>query len=237
MVSPSTEDAPASLREPVVRLEALTRDFDGRRVVGPLDLTVSVGERVALCGPNGSGKSTVLRCIAGSVIPTSGRALVRGHTAGTLAARALVGVSLSQERSFDLRLTGHANLVLFAQLRGFSARAAARVAVAELEEELELGEIAAQWVAKCSTGMTQQLSFARALLGEPPLLLLDEPTRSLDDEARERSLARARAPSGGGRADRHAQAGGRRRLRKAHRPCPLTCPGRRSCACSYGATS
>jgi ABC-type multidrug transport system ATPase subunit len=195
VVSPSTGDAPAGLRDPVVRLEALTRDFDGRRVVGPLDLTVSVGERVALRGPNGSGKSTVLRCIAGSVIPTSGRALVRGHTAGTLAARALVGVSLSQERSFDLRLTGHANLVLFAQLRGFSARAAGRV-VAELEEELELGEIAAQWVAKCSTGMTQQLSFARALLGEPPLLLLDEPTRSLDDEARERLwLALGRRPA------------------------------------------
>lgn len=80
------------------------------------------------------------------------------------------------------------NLILFARLRAMHARAAEQ-AVARLEEELELKEIAAKPVASCSTGMTQQLSFARSLLGAPKLLLLDEPTRSLDDRARTRFWA------------------------------------------------
>jgi ABC-type multidrug transport system ATPase subunit len=143
---------------------------------------------MAIVGPNGSGKSTILRCLAGTLVPTAGTVEIDGHRAGTRAARALVGVSLSQERSFELRLTGHVNLLLFGRLRGLGRRAA-RASVRRLEDELELGEVAAKRVANCSTGMTQQLAFARALLGDPRLLLLDEPTRSLDDDARERLWA------------------------------------------------
>jgi ABC-2 type transport system ATP-binding protein len=183
--------APRVLSERTLRISSLRRDFDGRTVLDKFDLDLARGERVALLGPNGSGKSTVLRCVAGTVTPTEGRIDVLGHRAGTLRARQLVGVSLAQERSFDLRLTGRANLLLFARLRGSSVRSAAR-SVDALEDELELAEITRQWVAKCSTGMTQQLAFARALLGDPPLVLLDEPTRSLDDDARGRLWAAIR---------------------------------------------
>ncbi len=121
----------------------------------------------------------------GTVTPTSGTVTVGGHRAGTFAARSLIGVSLAQERSFYLRLSGRENLILFARLRGLSRRAAA-ARVDELTRELELDEIAGRRADRCSTGQLQQLAFARALLGEPPVLLLDEPTRSLDQEARER---------------------------------------------------
>ena len=136
-------------------------------------------------GPNGSGKTTVLRCIAGTLTPTSGRIQVGGHTAGAIEARRLVGASLSQERSFYLRLSGNANLLFFARLRFDSEREAAE-RVGELVEELQIGDIARERADRCSSGMIQQLALARALLGGPRLLLLDEPTRSLDVDARAR---------------------------------------------------
>lgn len=173
---------------PLLSLRHVERWFGASTQIGPIDLEMDAGERVAFVGPNGSGKSTVLRCIVGTLSPTIGEIVVSGHRAGTLPARRLIGVSLSQERSFDLRLSGHDNLLFYARIRYGNARAAER-AVRELEEELELGEIVAQRVASCSTGMTQQLAFARALIGSPPLVLLDEPTRSLDHDARERLWA------------------------------------------------
>ena len=171
--------------EPVLVVEGLRRSFGTHEVVHSLDLTLAPGDRVALRGPNGSGKTTVLRCIAGTVTPNGGRISIGGHPVGTIEARRLVGASLSQERSFYLRLTGHDNLVFFARLRYPSTREALRH-VEALEEELKLAEIARERVDHCSTGMTQQLAFARALLGEPRMLLLDEPTRSLDHSAIQR---------------------------------------------------
>jgi ABC-type multidrug transport system ATPase subunit len=166
----------------VLMIQKLCRRFGAREIVRSLDLALAPGERVALCGPNGSGKTTVLRCIAGTLTPTSGRIRVGAHEAGTLEARRLIGVSLSQERSFYLRLSGRENLFFFARVRGHGAREAAR-RVASVGEELELKRILAQRVDRCSTGMIQQLAFARALIGDPALLLLDEPTRSLDRDA------------------------------------------------------
>jgi ABC-type multidrug transport system ATPase subunit len=160
----------------------LARRFGHHRVIERLNLALEPGERAVLWGPNGSGKTTVLRCVAGTLLPSRGRVTVSGHTAGTIEARSLVGVSLSQERAFYLRLSGRANLVLFARLRRYRAREAARQ-VSAIVEELELGEIATERMDRCSTGMVQQISFARALLGDPALLLLDEPTRSLDSGA------------------------------------------------------
>jgi ABC-type multidrug transport system ATPase subunit len=172
----------------VLRIEELGRRFGDHRVVHSLDLALELGERVALRGPNGSGKTTVLRCIAGTLTPTAGRISVGGHPAGTLEARRLVGASFSQERSFYLRLLGHDNLVFFARLRLPGMREAER-RVRALEEELELDDIVRERVDRCSTGMIQQLAFARALLGEPNLIMLDEPTRSLDEDAFERVWA------------------------------------------------
>ncbi|MBA3365925.1 MAG: ABC transporter ATP-binding protein [Actinobacteria bacterium] len=172
------------VRENVLTVEGLSREFRGRPVVQSFDLSLGAGDRVALHGPNGSGKTTILRCIMGTLCPTSGLISVRGHAAGTCEARALIGSVLPQDRAFYLRLTGEANLLFVARLRGYDGRAAVRL-VRELEQELQLSETLSRRLDRCSTGMMQKLSFARALLGEPPLLLLDEPTRSLDDASLE----------------------------------------------------
>jgi ABC-2 type transport system ATP-binding protein len=173
---------------PLLDVVHMHRRFGDREVVKGFELQLERGERAALLGPNGSGKSTVLRCIAGALTPTTGSISVGGHEAGSLGARRLIGVSLSQERSFYLRLSGRENLTFFARVRGLGRREAPRV-VAELEEELHLGDFLAERANRYSTGMILQLGFARALLGDPPLLLLDEPTRSLDSGAVERLWA------------------------------------------------
>ncbi len=171
----------------MLEISELTRSFrkplslEQRRVLGPMDLEVAQGQRVALTGPNGSGKSTLLRCIAGTVAPSSGSITVGGHPAGSRQARRLVGVSFSAERSFYLRLSGMQNLMAFARLR--DAGGGARAMVQQIVAEMEIEHIAARRVDRCSTGMVQQLAVARALLGDPPVVLLDEPTRSLDDDA------------------------------------------------------
>jgi ABC-2 type transport system ATP-binding protein len=183
---PDRVDAPGrEAGEAVLTLNGLYRRFGDKLVVRGLDLDLEPGERVALHGPNGSGKTTILRCIAGTLAPTSGTIAVCGRPAGSVAARRSIGLSLSQERSFFMRLSGRANLIFFARLRGLGKREAAR-RVELLSEELELGGILDERADRCSSGMLQQLAIARALVGEPPLLLLDEPTRSLDDEAMER---------------------------------------------------
>jgi ABC-type multidrug transport system ATPase subunit len=174
--------------ERVLEVAGLVRRFGEREILRNLHLRLAVGERLAVTGPNGSGKTTLLRCVSGTLTPSAGRVDVCGHAAGSVAARRRVGVSLSQERSFYLRLSGRNNLLFFARLRHRREREA-RMAAEKLIDELELETIAAERVDRCSTGMVQQLALARALLGSPALLVLDEPTRSLDPGAVERLWA------------------------------------------------
>ena len=144
------------------------------------------GERVALIGPNGSGKTTVLRCVAGTLAPSSGEVRIRGHEAGSFEARQSLGVSFSQERSFYLRLLGRDNLLFYAGVRGFGRKEAVRL-ISELCPSSELGidAILAIRTDRCSTGMVQQLSFCwrSDWLIRHTCSPLDEPTRSLDHDA------------------------------------------------------
>ncbi|WP_326554513.1 ABC transporter ATP-binding protein [Micromonospora sp. NBC_01813] len=166
----------------MLRLTGAGRAFGHHPVFSGLDLAVPPGTRLLLSGGNGSGKSTLLRCLAGALALSTGRALVAGWPAGSLAARRLVGAVLAPEQGLYGRLSGHDNLMLVARIR-LPAREAAS-AVAGLEEEFDLGEYVHVPVHRCSAGMRARVSVARALLGGPPVVLLDEAGRSLDDAAR-----------------------------------------------------
>ena len=146
-----------------------------------LSLETRAGEIFGLLGPNGAGKTTFLKILAGLVLPTSGRALVNGVDVARdeRAVKRSIGVVTSDERSFYWRLSGRENLDFFARLYGLDAGAARRVS-GDLIREMDMGSIAERPFMSYSTGMKQRLGIARALLHDPPILCLDEPTRSLD---------------------------------------------------------
>ena len=167
-----------SLREvvlhPVRRAERVT-------ALSGLSLETRAGEIFGLLGPNGAGKTTFLKILAGLVLPTSGRALVNGIDVAQddRSVKRSIGVVTSDERSFYWRLTGRENLDFFARLYGLGG-AGARGVSADLLEEMDMGAVADRPFMSYSTGMKQRLAIARALLHDPPVLCMDEPTRSLD---------------------------------------------------------
>jgi ABC-2 type transport system ATP-binding protein len=173
-----------------VRLERVSKSFivGGReaRALEGVTTSVAPGQLAALVGPNGAGKTTALRIIATLVSPSSGRGSVFGHDILTerSAVRRLTGVSLGAGRSFYQRLTARHNLVFFARLVGVRAGAVARE-VRRLAAELDLERFLPRPARSLSRGALARLSVARACLGEPPLLLLDEPFASVDGRARE----------------------------------------------------
>lgn len=170
------------MTEPLsVEVRGLTRRFGHVVALDGLDLCLARSEIVALLGENGAGKSTLIRVLATTMLPDAGRVVVEGYDVvrQPTEAKACIGLVLAEERSFFWRLTGRANLEFFAALRGMRRREAARETNRVLTE-VDLSAVADRRVDRYSTGMRARLSLARALLGRPSVLLLDEPTRSLD---------------------------------------------------------
>lgn len=145
------------------------------------------GEIVALLGPNGAGKTTLLKVASTLLVPDAGRVLVAGADpfgGDPLPARRRIGIVVAQESSFYWSLTGRENLDFFAALRGLS-RAEAAAAIGAVAARIPLGPALDRPYRTLSSGERLRLGIARALLGEPEILLLDEPTRSLDPVAKE----------------------------------------------------
>jgi ABC-type multidrug transport system ATPase subunit len=182
-----------------LKAQSLTRRFGTRTILDTTDIEVPAGVLAVLEGPNGAGKTTLLRIFATIVRPDSGQATVDGYDVVKDGphVRRRIGTALVNERSLYWRLTGRENLRLFARTRGLS-RQDARTQVDELLEELELQAIAQRWVVNLSAGQRQRLIIARAALGDPTCMLIDEPLRGLDDAGIERILSfmRARATRG-----------------------------------------
>jgi ABC-2 type transport system ATP-binding protein len=144
-------------------------------------LEVGEGEVFGLIGRNGAGKTTLAKIIATLVQPTEGSVNVRGFDSvrEESRVRAQVGLASAEERSFYWRLTAEQNLVFFSRLYGLGTHEGRR----RIEELLELFELTAlrrRRFGELSTGNKQRMAVARAMLNSPPVLLLDEPTRSLD---------------------------------------------------------
>ena len=159
----------------VIETTELTKRY-GERVVAVdgLNLRVRRGEVYGFLGPNGAGKTTTLRMLLGLVRPTSGSALVLGATPGSPAGLAWIG-ALVETPSLYPFLSGRDNLGVLARHAGVPA---ARVEV--VLEEVELTEWAADRVSTYSLGMKQRLGVAAALIKDPQLLILDEPTNGMD---------------------------------------------------------
>jgi len=140
-------------------------------------------------GENGAGKTTLLRIFATVLYPDSGSANVDGYDTvrDGAAVRARIGIALVNERSLFWRLSGRDNLRLFAATAGVRRRVRDSY-IAAVMEELELGGIADQRVANLSAGQRQRLILARAAVARPPVLLLDEPLRGLDQRGVDRVL-------------------------------------------------
>jgi Cu-processing system ATP-binding protein len=160
----------------MIHYEQFTKRFGSITAADEVTLSVAAGETLALIGPNGSGKTTMLKALVGLIRPSSGRVTINrlDATSGGPAARASVGY-LPQRLTFPEGVTARAALRLFARLRG--------VPVAQVDALLErvgLTDAADRVVDGFSGGMRQRLGLAAALIGEPAVLVLDEPTAALD---------------------------------------------------------
>jgi ABC-2 type transport system ATP-binding protein len=167
-----------------VETHNLTKVFKKSRnsetlAVDGVSLKVKAGSVLAILGPNGAGKTTLLRILAGLVLPSSGNAKICGLDVIREDSRAkgMVGVSLGDDRSLYWRLSGRRNLEFFAALHGLS-RHEAKQRIDEIGNLLEIP--LDQPVQASSSGIRQRILIARALLNDPSVFLLDEPTKSLD---------------------------------------------------------
>jgi ABC-2 type transport system ATP-binding protein len=178
-------EAPDRPLETAIEARHISKRFGDKQALDDASLRVAPGEIHALLGPNGAGKTTLVRILTGLAEGDSGEVRVLGSSQSELmtrAARSLIGLVPSGDRTFYLRLSGVENLVFFARMHGLrKARAMERAR--ELIELVGLTDAADRQVGKYSHGMQKRLGVARGLLMRPPILFVDEATHDLDPQA------------------------------------------------------
>jgi ABC-2 type transport system ATP-binding protein len=156
-----------------MRADSISKRYGTRDALRSVSFEVAAGERVAVIGPNGAGKTTLLQILAGALAPTAGTVSLRPDEAGWV----------PQQPALYSKLSVAENLRLFARLEGV---ADVERTVARMLEQTALGDRAGDEVGKLSGGNRQRVNIAIGLLGQPEVLLLDEPSASLDPRQRER---------------------------------------------------
>ncbi len=172
----------------MIAVEDVEKSYDGRRVLGPLSFDVAEGARVAIVGPSGCGKSTLLRVVLGLVRPDAGRVVVAGELLGDhnkLAVRRRIGYVVQDGGLFP-HLTAERNVTLVARHLGWD-EARMRKRVDELAAMTGIdGDALGRWPLQLSGGQRQRIGVMRALLLDPPVILMDEPLGALDPITRRR---------------------------------------------------
>ena len=163
-----------------IEVDRLSKSFDGRKVLHEVSMDIERGDIFAFLGPNGAGKTTTMRIILGILKPTAGHALVYGQDLGTTKElRRKVGVLFERHGLYE-RLTVQENLDYLARLYEVPQ---GDKRIAEVLREVGMEDRSRDRVGSLSTGLKRRVGLARALLGEPELLFLDEPTSNLDPQA------------------------------------------------------
>jgi ABC-2 type transport system ATP-binding protein len=177
-----------------VTIEALTKTYQVKQRRGlfrsdtkavealrGISLEIQPGEIFGLLGPNGAGKTTLIKCLTTLLLPTSGQVTINGFqlSRDDNAIRATVGCMLMGERGLYWKLTGRENLEFFGALYQLNARER-RQRAAGIIRQLDLTDIADRSVESYSSGQKMKLAFAKALINDAPVLILDEPTNTLD---------------------------------------------------------
>jgi ABC-2 type transport system ATP-binding protein len=171
----------------LLRTEHLTKDYNGFRALDDLNLTVAPGEVFGLLGPNGSGKSTALRLILGFLKPTAGKALIGGHDCwrSGVAARRQVAYLPGELRLYE-NMTGRQLINFLARLRGEPVKADIETLARRLDINLD------KPIVQLSSGMKRKVALIQVLAPHTPLVILDEPTNTLDPTMRDELLSQLR---------------------------------------------
>jgi len=163
--------------------DLILHPFQKKEIVALQNINIQVnkGELFGLLGPNGAGKTTLTKILSGLILPTQGKAYLNGYDVAKdgKQVRNVVGYVVSEERSFYWRLTGRQNLKFFTTLNNLSP-STAKKRIDEVLTLLGLEGDAEKMFKDYSTGMKQRLAITRGLITNPEILLMDEPTRSLD---------------------------------------------------------
>jgi ABC-2 type transport system ATP-binding protein len=168
--------------EPAIRVQGLEKSYKKLEVLRGVDFDVARGSIFALLGPNGAGKTTVVRILSTLLKADAGTASVNGFDVATQPADVRESISLTgQFAAVDEILSGQENLVLVARLRRLKPP---RKIANDLLERFSLTDAAARKVSTYSGGMRRRLDIAMSLIGNPPVIFLDEPTTGLDPQAR-----------------------------------------------------